>query len=563
MTSNKTVTDNNINSFDPNSLLSLIDHSVRANWGKTAMTDFHGASFQYRDVARKIAKLHILFEHAGLRPGDKIALCGKNCSHWAIAFLASLTYGAVSVPILHEFKPDNIHNLVNHSDAKLLFVDSAIWEHLDADSMKALHGAVLISDYSLAYSSSKRLTDSRQHLNRLFGDRYPERFTEADFKCFMPQSDADLAVINYTSGSTGFSKGVMLSYRSLWSNVRYSIDNIPYYKAGDGSICMLPLAHMFGLCIELIFPFCVGCHINFITRTPSPRIILEAFQSVHPKLIITVPLVIEKIIKTRVFPTIRKPLMRLLLRTPWVDKKVLASIRAKLLEVFGGNLHQLVIGGAALSSEVESFLTRINFPFTVGYGMTECGPLICYTPWDNRRPGSCGRMVDRMEGRVESRDGRPGVLWVKGDNVMLGYYKNPEATAETFADGWMSTGDICEIDSEGFVYLRGRDKSMILGPSGQNIYPEEIEQKINNLPYVNESLVVESDGHLLALVHPDFDQADKDGISHAQIEERIAEAVKKLNAELPAYSQLTGTKIHQEEFAKTPKKSIKRYLYQH
>lgn len=552
-------------SFDQGSLLSLVDHSVRSNWDLTAMTDLGGASYQYRDVARKIAKLHILFEHAGLRPGDKIALCGKNCAHWAIAFLASLTYGAVSVPILHEFNPQNIHNLVNHSDAKILFVDPHIWDSLEIESMKGLHGVLLISDYSLAFSSSKRLSEARLRLNSLFGDRYPERFTPADIRYHMPADDTSLAVINYTSGSTGFSKGVMLSYRNIWSNIRYSIDNIPYYHPGDGSLCMLPLAHMFGLSIELLFPFCVGCHINFLTRTPSPRILLEAFQSVKPKLVITVPLVIEKIVKTKVFPTLRKPLMKLLLHTPFVDRKITASIREKLLQAFGGNLHQLIIGGAALSTDVEAFLRRINFPYMVGYGMTECAPLICYAPWNEIKAHSCGRIVDRMEGRIESPDptATPGVLWVKGDNVMLGYYKNPEATEAAFRDGWMSTGDICQMDSDGFLFIRGRDKSMILGPSGQNIYPEEIEQKINELPYVAESLVVSNDNKLIALVHPDFDKADADGISHAQIEQRISEAVKALNPQLAAYSQISGVKIHQEEFAKTPKRSIKRYLYQH
>lgn len=558
----KTKKDNN---FDPGSLLSLVEHSVRSNWDLTAMTDLGGASFQFRDVARKIEKLHILFHHAGVEPGDKIALCGKNCSHWAIAFLASLTYGAVSVPILHEFNPENIHNLVNHSDAKILFVDPHIWDSLEIGSMRGLHGVVFISDYSLAFASNKRLSEAREHLNRLFGDSFPERFTPENVHYYKPQDDKSLAVINYTSGSTGFSKGVMLSYRNLWSNVRYSIDNIPYYHPGDGSICMLPLAHMFGLSIELLFPFCVGCHINFITRTPSPRILLEAFQAVRPKLVITVPLVIEKIVRTKVFPTINKPLMKLLLHTPFVDKKILASIRTKLLEAFGGQLHQLIIGGAALSNEVETFLRRIRFPYMVGYGMTECAPLICYAPWDEIKAHSCGRIVDRMEGRIDSADPTttPGVLWVKGDNVMLGYYKNQEATDATFKDGWMNTGDICQTDPDGFIYIRGRDKTMILGPSGQNIYPEEIEQKINALPYVAESLVVSNDNKLIALVHPDFDKADADGISHAQIEEKISEAVKGLNPSLAAYSKISAVKIHQEPFAKTPKKSIKRYLYQH
>lgn len=543
----------------------MIQESVRKHWESLAMTDFHGVSFQYRDIARKIAKLHILFEKAGLKPGDKIALCGKNSSQWAVAFLASLTYGTITVPILHEFKPDNIHHLVNHSEARLLFVDPLIWENLDPDSMSSLEGALLIGDYSLLMSRSKRLREARANLNRLFGEKYPERFTPADVVYNQPSDPDKMAVLNYTSGSTGFSKGVMLPYRSLGSNVRYAIDNIDFFRPGDGTICMLPLAHMFGLTVEMLFPLCSGCHIYFLTRTPSPRVIMEAFSTVRPKLIITVPLVIEKIVRTRVFPELGKPLMKFLLHLPVIDDKVLAKVREKLLQAFGGNLHQLIIGGAALSPEVETFLRRIRFPFTIGYGMTECGPLISYAPWDKQRPGSCGRIVDRMEARIDSPDptSKPGVLWVRGTNVMLGYYKNAEATDSTFKDGWMSTGDICQMDSDGYLYIRGRDKSMILGPSGQNIYPEEIEQKINNLPYVTESLVVEQGGKLLALVYPDFEAGSRDGITQAELDSKVSAEVMELNPTLPAYSQISGVKIHHEEFAKTPKRSIKRYLYQH
>lgn len=547
------------------SIVTLVENSIKKNWEELALTDFHGVSFQYRDVGRKIAKLHILFEKAGVKPGDKIAFCGKNCAQWTIAFLATLTYGAVAVPILHEFKPDNVHNLVNHSESRLLFVDSHIWENLDPDSMPSIEGALLITDYSLLTSRSKRLTEARANLNRLFGERFPERFTKDDVKYRQPASVDDLAIINYTSGSTGFSKGVMLSYRNLWSNVRYAIDNIPFFKPGDGTICMLPLAHMFGLTIEMLFTFCCGCHLYFLTRTPSPRVIMEAFATAHPKLILTVPLVIEKIIRTRVFPELGKPVMKLLLHLPLIDEKVLAKVKSKLLDTFGAQLHQLVIGGAALSPDVEAFLRRIKFPFTVGYGMTECAPLISYAPWDVQRPGSCGRIVDRMEAKIDSPDPAttPGVLWVKGDNVMKGYYKNPEATEAAFRDGWMSTGDICQMDADGFLYIRGRDKSMILGPSGQNIYPEEIEQKINNLPYVTESLVVDQGGKLVALVYPDFETADKDGIARTELAGKVSAEVMGINPSLPAYSQISSVKIHEEEFAKTPKHSIKRYLYQH
>ena len=437
-------------------IITLVEQSIRKNWEHLALDDLHGVSFQYRDVARKIAKLHILFEKAGLRPGDKVALCGKNCAQWAVAFLATMTYGAVAVPILHEFKPDNVHHLVNHSEARLLFVDSHIWENLDPAAIAGIDGALLISDYSLLLSRSKRLTEARANLNRLFGERYPDRFTPDNIAYRQPDSDTDLAIINYTSGSTGFSKGVMISYHNIWSNVCFARENITYLNPGDGMICMLPLAHMFGLVIELLFPFTKGCHIYFLTRTPSPKIIMDAFATVRPKLIITVPLVIEKIIKTRVFPLLEKPLMKFLLRVPVIDDKLLGKIKTRLQDVFGGNLHQLVIGGAALNADVEEFLRRIHFPFTIGYGMTECAPLISYAPWDQQRPGSCGRIVDRMEARVDSPDPatRPGELWVRGDNVMKGYYKNPEATEAPLLDGWMNTGDICQMGADGYLYIR-------------------------------------------------------------------------------------------------------------
>lgn len=547
------------------SIITLIQNSIQKNWEYPALSDLHGASYQYRDVARKIAKLHLLFEHAGLKPGDKIALCGRNCAQWAMAFLASFTYGTVSVPILHEFKPDNIHNLVTHSDAKLLFVDTSIWENLEPDAMPALKGALNIADYSLILSRSKRLTEARNNLNRLFGERYPERFVPSDAVYRQPADDNDMAIINYTSGSTGFSKGVVLSYHNLWSNVRFALDNIPYIKPGDGAICMLPLAHMFGLTIEMLHMLAHGAHIYFLTRTPSPRIIMDAFATVRPKLIITVPLIIEKIIKGRVFPLLDKPLMKVLLHIPVVDDRLLGKIRDKLTATFGGNLEQLIIGGAALNKDVETFLRRIHFPFTVGYGMTECAPLIAYAPWDAQRPGSCGRITDRMEARIDSPDPAnvPGTLWVRGDNVMKGYYKNDEATASTIKDGWMNTGDICQMDDDGFLYIRGRDKSMILGPSGQNIYPEEIEHAVNNLPYVSESLVVERGGKLVALIYPDYEAALKDGLSNTALEDLMRQNIKQVNADLPAYSQIADITLLQEEFEKTPKRSIKRYLYQH
>ena len=542
-----------------------IQDAIRDNWEELALTDFHGVSFQYRDVARKIAKLHLLFEQTGVERGDKVALCGRNSAQWSIAALACLTYGAVAVPILHDFKSDNIHHLVTHSDAKLFFVDEAIWENLDAESMPGIAGALLIADYSLLFSRNSRLTDARAHLNELFGHRWPDRFTADDVKYPVFSHDT-MALINYTSGSTGFSKGVMLTYGNLWSNIQYSIDGLTFLKPGDGMVCMLPLAHMYGLVFEMLHTFVKGCHIYFLTRTPSPKVIMDAFATVRPKLIITVPLIIEKIIRTRVFPMLEKPLMKLLMHIPLVDDHLLAKIKEKLDETFGGQLQQMIIGGAGVNGDAAAFLRRIKFPFTVGYGMTECAPLITYAPWDEQKPGSCGRIVDRMEARIDSPDPEhtPGVLYVRGENVMKGYYKNPEATASALsADGWLNTGDICSMDADGFLTIRGRDKSMILGPSGQNIYPEEIEQKLNSTLYVAESLVVDEDGKLVALIYPDFDTAHAAGLSDDDIERQLQQNIEQLNTEMPAYSRISRMRMLHEEFEKTPKRSIKRYLYQH
>ncbi len=541
-----------------------IAQAIKDNWDNLALTDFDGSSFQFRDVARKIAKLHILFECIGIKPGDRIALCGRNSAQWSIAFLASVTYGAVAVPILHDFKADNIHHLVNHSESKLLFADVYTWENLDPDAMTSLKGAILISDYSILLSRNKKIESARHNLNRLFGERYPERFTPDDIDYFEPADDR-LALINYTSGSTGMSKGVMLTYGNLWSNVQFCIDGLDFLLPGDGLVCMLPLAHMFGLMVELLHPFVKGCHVSFLTRTPSPRVIMEAFARVKPKLIVTVPLIIEKIIRTRVFPMLDKPLMKLLLNVPVIDDKLFARIKDKLTEVFGGNLKEIIIGGAGLNKDVEQFLRRIHFPYTVGYGMTECGPLVAYAPWDIQREGSCGRIVDRMNARIGSTDPAaiPGVLWVKGDNVMQGYYKNPEATAAVFNDEWMNTGDICTIDSDGFLYIRGRDKNMILGPSGQNIYPEEIEMQLNAMPYIGESLIVERNGKLVVLIYPDIENAKRQNMSDSDLANAMKQNVATLNSNLPAYSQIADYKIMSEEFEKTPKRSIKRYLYQH
>lgn len=541
-----------------------IHQAIVENWNSEALSNLHAETYLFRDLARKIAKIHIMFEAAGIERGDKVAMCGKNSAEWTIAFLSVVTYGAVAVPILADFKSDTIHHLVNHSGAKVLFADQNTWNHLQESEMPELIGVVRIEDYSLLLSRSTDVTRARHHLNELFGKRFPERFTPSDVK-FADVKPDELVLINYTAGSTGFSKGVMLSERVLWSNVQFCIDGLTFLKPGDQMLSLLPLAHMYGLMVEVVHPLVKGCHVFMLNRVPSPKILLDAFATIRPKLIVAVPLVLEKIIKTRVFPTLEKPLMKVLLHTPFVRGKVLDKVRAKLIKAFGGNLLQMIIGGAGLSKDVETFLREIRFPVTVGYGMTECGPLISYAPWDIQRPGSCGRVVDRMEVRVDSDDpvNRPGVLWVRGMNVMDGYYNNPEATGSVMRDGWMSTGDICQVDEDGFIYIRGRDKNMILGPSGQNIYPEEIEQKINEVPLVNESIVVDDHGRLIALIHPDYDAAKAAGLQDdASLKAAIDDAVKGVNNELPGYSKVAEVRIYKDEFEKTPKRSIKRYLYQ-
>lgn len=547
------------------SIIKYIETSIRENWEELALTDFNGVSFQYRTIARKIAKLHIVYETVGLQKGDKIAICGRNSAQWAIAFLASLTYGAVPVPILHDFKPDTIHHLVNHSDAKLLFTDNSIWENLNPDTMENLLGSIHISDYGLLFYRSDKLKYARLHLNELFGKKYPERFTPDDVIYAEAEPDS-LALINYTSGSTGFSKGVMIPYRAITSNITYAIEHLTFLKRGDGMVCMLPLAHMYGLVIEMIHPLVKGCHIYFLTKLPSPKVIMDAFATVHPKLIVSVPLILEKIIKTKVFPLLEKPLMKLMMKVPGLDDKLLSKIKSKLQETFGGQLQEFIIGGAALNKDVETFLRKIKFPFTVGYGMTECAPLISYAPWTENQQGSCGKIVDRMEAKINSDApaSNAGELLVRGDNVMLGYYKNPEATSAAFTDyGWLRTGDLCTLDNNGFLYIRGRSKNMILGPSGQNIYPEEIEQQLNNMPYVSESLIVEENNRLVALIYPDIENGQKQGLSFIDLTKLMKDNITTLNKDLPSFSQIESVKVLQEEFEKTPKRSIKRYLYQH
>ncbi len=547
-----------------NSFNKYIEQTIRKHWDLPALTDFQGTTYHYKDVARRMAKIHIMLEAAGIKHGDRVAICGRNSSNWATVFFATLTYGAVAVPILHEFKPDNIHHIVNHSESKMLFAGDAVWENLNIEKMPALNAVILLNDLSLLKTDQPALIEVRERLNEYFGKKFPTHF-RADSIQYYPDSLDELALINYTSGSTGFSKGVMLSFRNIWSNLKFCVENLDFLQAGDGCVSMLPMAHMYGLMVELMNPFVKGCHIHLLTRVPSPKIIMDAFAEVKPKMIVAVPLIIEKIIKTRVFPLLEKPLIKLMMMVPLVDTQLLSRIKSRLTETFGGNLHQMIIGGAALNKDVEQFLKKIDFPYTIGYGMTECAPLISYAPWQENKLASCGRVVSRMELQIDSPDAAniAGELWVKGDNVMMGYYKNEEATQASFKDNWMKTGDLALMDSEGFLFLKGRCKNMILGPSGQNIYPEEIEDLLNNMPYVNESIVTDENGKLVALVYPDFENAEKSGYTSKEIDSLMEENRINLNKELPAYSQITQIILRSEEFEKTPKRSIKRYMYTH
>ena len=544
-------------------LITSISDSIKANWQSPILSDFQGSSLTGADVAERIEKIHLILKECGIKPGEKIALCARNSSAWATAFLGTLTYGTVVVPLLHEFHPENVEHLVSHSESRILFTEKSIFDQLDETRLGDVLGAVLIPEMEVAFSRSKSLTKAVAQVNALFNEKYRDGFTQKDVN-YRAMAPDKLALINYTSGSTGNPKGVMLSYGNLWSNVRFGLKKIDFLHKGDGMLSMLPLAHMYGLVFEFLFPLCKGCHIPFLGRVPSPKVVLSAFSQVRPKLVITVPLVIEKIVKGNVFPKLRKPVMRLLLAIPGVRDVIYSKVRKQLLSAFGGQLCQLILGGAAVSSEVEQFLRRIKFPFTVGYGMTECAPLVTYEGWETQRPHSCGRLVDGMTAKVDSPDPAhiPGILHVKGANVMQGYYKNPSATAEALdKDGWLDTGDICTIDEDGYVYLRGRDKNMILSSSGQNVYPEEIEIKLNNLPLVAESVVVERNGKIVALVHPDYDAGRKLGMTEETIEKRATENLKELNKMLPPYSRVNSIEIQKEAFEKTPKQSIRRFLY--
>ena len=546
------------------SFIALLEKSIKKNWDADSLTDYKGVTYQYKDVARKIEKLHIIFEESGVKPGDKIAICGRNMSHWGVTFLATVTYGAVIVPILHEFKPDQVHNIVNHSEAKLLFVGDVVWEGLDEGAMPNLEGVILVNDFSLLVSRTEKLTYAREHLNELFGKKFPKNFRKEHINYYKDSPD-ELLVLNYTSGTTSFSKGVMIPARALWSNMMFAFSALSM-KKGDRLVSMLPMAHMYGLAFEFLYQFCAGVQVFFLTRMPSPKIILQAFAEVKPSLVIAVPLIIEKIIKKNVLPKLETPTMKFLMHMPFISDKIRAKVREQLMSAFGGEFYEIVVGGAAFNQEIEAFMRSIEFPYTVGYGMTECAPLICYEDWKKFKAGSCGKAVANMEVKVLSADPAniPGEIICRGDNVMLGYYKNEEATKEVLdADGWMHTGDLGVIDEEGNVTIKGRSKNMLLGPSGQNIYPEEIEDKLNNMPYVNESIVIQAlDGKLAALIYPDFELAFANGMTEKQVEEQMEANRVAVNQQIAAYEQIARVKIYHEEFEKTPKKSIKRFLYQ-
>ena len=543
--------------------IDYIEQSIIKNWDKDSLTDYKGITLQYKDVARKIAKFHIVLESAGIQPGDKIAVCGRNSAHWAVTFLATITYGAVIVPILHEFKADNIHNIVNHSEAKLLFVGDQAWENLNEDAMPLLEGIASLTDFSSLVSRNEKLTYAFEHRNAIYGQRYPKNF-RPEHICYRKDRPEELAIINYTSGTTGYSKGVMLPYRSIWSNVAYCFEMLPV-KPGDHIVSMLPMGHVFGMVYDFLYGFSAGAHIYFLTRMPSPKIIAQSFSEIKPRLISCIPLIVEKIIKKDILPKVDSKIGKLLLKVPIVNDKIKSLARQAAMEIFGGNFDEIIIGGAPFNAEVEAFLKKIGFPYTIAYGMTECGPIICSSRWDTLKLASCGKATTRMEVRIDSPDPKThaGEIVCRGTNMMLGYYKNPEATAQIIdVNGWLHTGDLGVMDEEGYVTVRGRSKNMLLTSSGQNIYPEEIESKLNNMPYVAESLIVLQHDKLVALIYPDFDDAFAHGLQQNDIQKAMEVNRVELNQQLPNYCQISKIKIHFEEFEKTAKKSIKRFMYQ-
>lgn len=545
------------------SFIALIEQSIKTNWYLNALTDYKGITLQYRDVARKIEKIHILLENAGIEKGDKIAICGRNSAHWTVTYLAVITYGAVVVPILHEFKADQVHNIVNHSEARLLFVGDQIWENLNEAAMPHLEGIIELKDFGVPVSRSEKLAYARDHLNEIFGHKFPCRFRPDDIS-YEKEKSEDLAIINYTSGTTGYSKGVMLPYRSILSNVLYCKEKIGL-KAGDSVVSMLPLGHVFGMTFDFLYGFTAGAHLWFLTRMPSPKIMAESFAEIRPRVIACVPLIVEKIFKKNILPKVDNKLGKLLLHVPIISDKIKELIKQKAMEVFGGNFIEIIIGGAPFNAEVEAFLKMIDFPYTIAYGMTECGPIICHSHWTELKLASCGKVAARMEAKVLSPNPSAiaGELVCRGANLMLGYYKNEEATRQVIdTEGWLHTGDMATIDEDGNVFIKGRCKNLLLTSSGQNIYPEEIESKLNNMPYVSESLIILQQDKLVGLIYPDSDDAFAHGLSQSDLVRVMEENRLELNKQLPAFSQIARFKLYPEEFEKTAKKSIKRFLYQ-
>ena len=545
------------------SFIALIEQSIKTNWYLNALTDYKGITLQYRDVARKIEKIHILLENAGIEKGDKIAICGRNSAHWTVTYLAVITYGAVVVPILHEFKADQVHNIVNHSEARLLFVGDQIWENLNEAAMPHLEGIIELKDFGVPVSRSEKLAYARDHLNEIFGHKFPCRFRPDDIS-YEKEKSEDLAIINYTSGTTGYSKGVMLPYRSILSNVLYCKEKIGL-KAGDSVVSMLPLGHVFGMTFDFLYGFTAGAHLWFLTRMPSPKIIAESFAEIRPRVIACVPLIVEKIFKKNILPKVDNKLGKLLLHVPIISDKIKELIKQKAMEVFGGNFIEIIIGGAPFNAEVEAFLKMIDFPYTIAYGMTECGPIICHSHWTELKLASCGKVAARMEAKVLSPNPSAiaGELVCRGANLMLGYYKHEEAPRQGIdTEGWLHTGDMATIDEDGNVFIKGRCKNLLLTSSGQNIYPEEIESKLNNMPYVSESLIILQQDKLVGLIYPDSDDAFAHGLSQSDLVRVMEENRLELNKQLPAFSQIARFKLYPEEFEKTAKKSIKRFLYQ-
>ena len=542
----------------------LYQEAFKKNWDRPAISNYHGETLHYKDVARRMEKLHIMFEECGLEKGHKVAICSRNQANWAVTFLAIMTYGAVPVPLLHEFKSANIHHLVNHSEAKILFVDDVIWEGLSESEMPDLQAIIQVNTFKILYAADERIVEAKNHLNELFGRKYPEAF-EPQMLDYYEDSEDELAVINYTSGTSGFSKGVMIPYRAILSNLQFAKKVLPQLNDKSRVVSMLPCAHMYGLMFEVLYELSAGCHVHFLSRLPSPKIIMQALSEVKPNIVIAVPLVIEKIYKSKVKPVLEKEGIKFLMKVPGLDQIVLNKVRTELINAFGGEFIEVIIGGAAFNKEVEAFFKRMNFPFTVGYGMTECAPIITYDDWKEEKLYSCGKAAPNMEVRIDSSDPSkvPGEIQVKGANVFLGYYKNEDATRDVFTDdGWFRTGDMGILDADGSLFIKGRTKCMILGPSGQNIYPEEVETVLNSQPYVVESLVVEDNGGLTALIYPDFQQGAKDGMSQDAFIRYIEGLLPELNKELPNYAKLKKIEVMSEDFERTPKKSIKRYLYQ-